>query len=275
MTVSITESVELHNGIKMPLLGLGVWKTKDGDEVINAVKSSIQAGYRSIDTAAAYGNEDGVGIGIKESGIAREELFITTKVWNASQGYDSTLQAFDESRKKLGLDVIDLYLIHWPVKGKYKDTWRALEKLYKDGAVRAIGVSNFQVHHLEDVIKGSEIVPMVNQIELHPRLTQLELRSFCQSHKIQVEAWSPLMQGNLDIPVLAKLADKYNKSAAQIILRWGLQHGIVVIPKSVNPKRIQENAAIFDFTLSAEDSALLDGLNENHRFGPDPDNFNF
>lgn len=275
MTVSITESVELHNGIKMPVLGLGVWKTKDGDEVINAVKSSIQAGYRSIDTAAAYGNEDGVGIGIKESGIAREELFITTKVWNASQGYDSTLQAFDESRKKLGLDVIDLYLIHWPVKGKYKDTWRAMEKLYKDGAVRAIGVSNFQVHHLEDVIKGSEIVPMVNQIELHPRLTQLELRSFCQSHKIQVEAWSPLMQGNLDIPVLAKLADKYNKSAAQIILRWGLQHGIVVIPKSINPKRIQENAAIFDFTLSAEDSALLDALNENHRFGPDPDNFNF
>jgi diketogulonate reductase-like aldo/keto reductase len=275
MTTRITDSTELHNGVKMPLLGLGVWKTKDGEEVIHAVKSAIDAGYTSIDTAAAYGNEEGVGVAIKESGIARDELFITTKVWNADQGYDSTLKAFDESRKKLGLDVIDLYLIHWPVKGKYKDTWRAFEKLYKDGAVKAIGVSNFQVHHLEDVIAGSEIVPMVNQIELHPRLSQLELRSFCQSHRIQVEAWSPLLQGNLDIPVLDKLAAKYNKSAAQIILRWDIQHGIVVIPKSVNAKRIQENAGIFDFTLSAEDVAELDALNENHRFGPDPDNFNF
>jgi diketogulonate reductase-like aldo/keto reductase len=275
MSKQSTESIELHNGVKMPQLGLGVWQTKDGDEVIHAVKSSIEAGYRSIDTAAVYGNEEGVGVAIKESGIAREELFITTKVWNSSQGYDSTLKAFEESRKKLDLDIIDLYLVHWPVKGKYKETWRALEQLYKDGAVRAIGVSNFQVHHLEDVIAGSEIVPMVNQIELHPRLSQVELRNFCQANRIQVEAWSPLMQGNLDIPVLSKLAAKHSKTPAQIILRWDLQNGIIVIPKSVNAKRIQENAAIFDFTLSVEDIAELDALNENHRFGADPDNFNF
>jgi diketogulonate reductase-like aldo/keto reductase len=275
MIQQMTDCTVLHNGIKMPWLGLGVWKTKDGNEVIQAVKSAIQTGYRSIDTAAAYNNEAGVGTGIKESGIARDELFITTKVWNADQGYDSTLRAFEESRKKLDLEVIDLYLVHWPVKGKYKDTWRAMEKLYKDGAVRAIGVSNFQTHHLKDLIAGSEVVPMVNQIELHPRLSQLELRSFCQSHLIQIEAWSPLMQGNLDIPALSKLAAKHGKSPAQIILRWDLQNDIVVIPKSVNEQRIKENAGIYDFTLSEEDMAELNSLNENQRFGPDPDNFNF
>lgn len=275
MTQHIADTTILHNGVKMPWLGLGVWQTKDGDEVIRSVKAAIQAGYRSIDTAAAYNNESGVGAAIKESGVSRDELFITTKVWNADQGYDSTLRAFEESRRKLGLDVIDLYLIHWPVKGKYKDTWRALEKLYRDGAVRAIGVSNFQVHHLEDVLSGSEIVPMVNQVECHPRLTQQELRSFCKSHQIQLEAWSPLMQGNLDIAVLTELAAKYGKSPAQIILRWDLQNGIVTIPKSVTESRIRENGNVFDFTLSDEDIAKLDALNENHRFGPDPDNFNF
>lgn len=275
MIQHISDSTVLHNGVKMPWLGLGVWKTKDGDEVIQSVKTAIQAGYRSIDTAAAYNNEAGVGAGIKEGGTAREELFITTKVWNADQGYDSTLRAFEESRRKLDLEVIDLYLIHWPVKGKYKDTWRALEKLYKDGAVRAIGVSNFQVHHLEELLAGSEVVPMVNQVECHPRLTQQELRSFCASHRIQLEAWSPLMQGNLDIPVLTELAAKYGKSAAQIILRWDLQNGIVTIPKSVTEARIRENGNIFDFSLSKEDIAKLNALNENHRFGPDPDNFNF
>ncbi|OXM87353.1 aldo/keto reductase [Paenibacillus rigui] len=275
MIQHISDSTVLHNGVKMPWLGLGVWKTKDGDEVIQSVKTAIQAGYRSIDTAAAYNNEAGVGAGIKEGGAAREELFITTKVWNADQGYDSTLRAFEESRRKLDLEVIDLYLIHWPVQGKYKDTWRALEKLYKDGAVRAIGVSNFQVHHLEELLAGSEVVPMVNQVECHPRLTQQELRSFCAAHRIQLEAWSPLMQGNLDIPVLTELAAKYGKSAAQIILRWDLQNGIVTIPKSVTEARIRENGNIFDFSLSEEDIAKLDALNENHRFGPDPDNFNF
>lgn len=275
MTKHISDSTVLGNGVKMPWLGLGVWKSKEGDEVIQAVKAAIQTGYRSIDTAAVYGNEQGVGTAIKESGISRDELFITTKVWNADQGYDSTLKAFEESRRKLGLDVIDLYLIHWPVKGKYKDTWRALEKLYKDGSVRAIGVSNFHVHHLEDMLAQSEIAPMVNQVEFHPLLSQPELRALCKEKQIQLEAWSPLMQGNLDIPLLTELGAKYGKSAAQIVLRWDLQHGVVTIPKSVTASRIQQNADVFDFELSPEDMAKLDALNENRRFGPDPDNFNF
>ncbi|NOU91634.1 aldo/keto reductase [Paenibacillus sp. LMG 31456] len=275
MTQQVSDCTTLHNGVKMPWLGLGVWKTKDGDEVIQAVKSAIQAGYRSIDTAAAYGNEEGVGVGIKQAGVSRDELFITTKVWNADQGYDSTLKAFEESRKKLGLEVIDLYLIHWPVKGKYKDTWRAMEKLYKDGAVRAIGVSNFHTHHLKDVISESDTVPMVNQIEYHPLLSQQELRTFCNSNQIQLEAWSPLMQGNLDNPLISELATQYGKSPAQIILRWDIQNGVVTIPKSINENRIRENSEIFDFNLSEDDVARINALNKNQRFGPDPDNFNF
>jgi diketogulonate reductase-like aldo/keto reductase len=275
MMQQLSNKTDLHNGVKMPWLGLGVWKTKEGTEVVHAVKTALQVGYRSIDTAAVYGNEEGVGIGIKESGVSRDELFITTKVWNADQGYDSTLNAFEESRKKLGLEIIDLYLIHWPVKGKYKDTWRALEKLYKDGSVRAIGVSNFQVHHLKDVISSSEIVPMVNQVEYHPLLSQQELRTFCQSNNIQMEAWSPLMQGNLDLPLLSELAAKYAKTPAQIILRWDLQNGVVTIPKSIHENRIRENSGIFDFTLSEDDVAKINALNKNQRFGGDPDNFNF
>ncbi|PZE21276.1 aldo/keto reductase [Paenibacillus xerothermodurans] len=275
MIQHIADSTTLHNGVKMPWLGLGVWKTKDGEEVIHAVKSAIQSGYRSIDTAAVYGNEEGVGTGIKESGVPREQLFITSKVWNADQGYDSTLRAFEESRKRLGLEVLDLYLVHWPVKGKYKETWRALEKLYKDGAVRAIGVSNFQVHHLKDLMSDSEVVPMVNQVEYHPLLTQQEVRAFCQANQIQMEAWSPLMQGNLDQPLLTALAAKYAKTPAQIVLRWDLQNGVVTIPKSVNENRIRENADIFDFTLAEDDVESINSLNKNHRYGADPDNFNF
>ncbi|GAA4832701.1 aldo/keto reductase [Paenibacillus vulneris] len=275
MTQHISDSTVLSNGVKMPWLGLGVWKTQNGEEVIQAVKAAIQAGYRSIDTAAVYGNEEGVGTAIKDCGISRDELFITTKVWNADQGYDSTLKAFDESRRKLGLDVIDLYLIHWPVKGKYKDTWRALEKLYKDGAVRAIGVSNFLVHHLEDLLADCEIKPMVDQVEFHPLLTQPELRSFCPQHQIQLEAWSPLMQGNLDIPLLAELGAKYGKSPAQIVLRWDLQHGVVTIPKSISAHRIQENGNVFDFQLTQDEMASIDALNKEHRFGPHPDHINF
>ncbi|MBE1444512.1 aldo/keto reductase [Paenibacillus sp. OAS669] len=275
MTQHISDSTVLSNGVKMPWLGLGVWKTQNGEEVIQAVKAAIQAGYRSIDTAAVYGNEEGVGTAIKDCGISRDELFITTKVWNADQGYDSTLKAFDESRRKLGLDVIDLYLIHWPVKGKYKDTWRALEKLYKDGAVRAIGVSNFLVHHLEDLLADCEIKPMVDQVEFHPLLTQPELRSFCPQHQIQLEAWSPLMQGNLDIPLLAELGAKYGKSPAQIVLRWDLQHGVVTIPKSISANRIQENGNVFDFQLTQDEMASIDALNKEHRFGPHPDHINF
>ncbi|WCN36167.1 aldo/keto reductase [Aneurinibacillus uraniidurans] len=272
---SLTEGVTLQNGVKMPQLGLGVWRAKDGEEVERAVQSALENGYRSIDTAAIYKNEDGVGRALTRSGVPREDLFITTKVWNSDQGYDSTLAAFEESRKKLGLDYIDLYLIHWPVAGKYKETWKALETLYRDGKVHAIGVSNFQVHHLKDLIEGSTITPMVNQVECHPLLTQEDVRAYCREHNIQLEAWSPLMQGNLDHPVLTELATTYGKSPAQIILRWDLQHGIVTIPKSVTPSRIAENADVFDFELKADDMAKLDALNENRRFGPDPDNFAF
>lgn len=272
---ALNDFTVLHNGVKMPWLGLGVWKVQEGEQVVDVVKAAISSGYRSIDTAAVYGNEDGVGKGIVESGVARDELFITSKVWNADQGYDTTLQAFETSMGKLGLDVLDLYLVHWPVKGKYKETWRALEQLYKDGRVRAIGVSNFHVHHLQDLLDGAEIVPMVDQVEFHPLLGQPELRAFCKEHHIQLEAWSPLMQGNLDVPLLAELGKKYEKSPAQIILRWDIQHHVVTIPKSITPSRIAENAAIFDFSLSAEDMEKIDGLNQNKRFGPDPDNFNF
>jgi methylglyoxal/glyoxal reductase len=272
----LQDATVLHNGVKMPWLGLGVWKAKAGEEVEQAVRWALEAGYRSIDTAAIYRNEEGVGKALKESGVSREDVFVTTKVWNADQGYETTLKAFEESRRRLGLEFIDLYLIHWPVKGKYKETWKALEKLYKDGYVRAIGVSNFQVHHLQDVMADTEIKPMVNQVEFHPYLTQKELLAFCREHQIQLEAWSPLMQGEVvNVPLIRELAEKYGKTPAQIVLRWDLQHGVVTIPKSVKKERILENAAVFDFELSAEDMAKLDALNRNHRFGPDPDNFDF
>ncbi|RNB80606.1 aldo/keto reductase [Brevibacillus nitrificans] len=275
MATNISDHSVLNNGVKMPWLGLGVWKAKDGEEVTGAVRSAIKSGYRSIDTAAVYGNEVGVGEGIRQAGIDRDQLFITTKVWNADQGYDSTLKAFDDSVKRLGIETLDLYLIHWPVKGKYVETWRALEKLYRDGYVRAIGVSNFHTHHLEDLRQNSEIIPAVNQVEFHPLLTQKELLGYCQENGIQMEAWSPLMQGNLDHPLLVELGQKYGKSPAQIIIRWDLEKKVVTIPKSITPARIAQNADVFDFSLTAEDVEKINALNENKRFGADPDNFNF
>jgi diketogulonate reductase-like aldo/keto reductase len=260
----------------MPVLGLGVWKSSEGGDVEQAVESAIRFGYRSIDTAKVYKNEAGVSRGIIMSGINREELFITTKVWNNDQGYESTLRAFEESQNRLQTDYIDLYLIHWAVKGKFVDTWRALEKLYADGKVRAIGVSNFQTHHLEELRLHAKIVPMVNQVEFHPYLTQEELRAYCKEHQIQVEAWSPLMQGHfLKNETILSLAKKYDRTPAQIILRWDLQNQVVTIPKSITPARIEENAQIFDFTLETEDVHVLNRLNKDHRFGPDPDNFDF
>jgi methylglyoxal/glyoxal reductase len=273
---SIQDCAILHNGVKMPWLGLGVYKVKNGDEVINAVKTALAAGYRHVDTAAFYENEEGVGQAIKESGVPREQVFVTTKVWNSDQGYETTLKAFETSLKKLGLDYIDLYLVHWPVKGKYKETYKALEKLYKDGLVRAIGVSNFQIHHLEDLMAECEIKPMVNQVEYHPHLTQKELHAFCKQHHIQLEAWSPLMRGGLqEEPILIEIGKKYGKSTAQVILRWDLQNEVVTIPKSVTPSRIKENANIFDFELTTEEMERIDALNMNKRIGPDPDNFDF
>ncbi len=275
MTFQLKDGTVLNNGVQMPWVGLGVYKASEGDEVISSVKHAIQTGYRSIDTAALYGNEEGVGKAIKESGVSREELFITTKVWNTDQGYESTLKAFEVSRKKLGLEYLDLFLIHWPVKGKYKETWGAMENLYREGLVRAIGVSNFQVHHLRDLMEDSFIMPVVNQVEFHPLLTQKELLSFCKENPIQLEAWRPLMRGRLNIPLLNELGEKYKKTPAQIVLRWDLHHEVVTIPKSVTPHRIEENANIFDFQLSDEDIKKIDDLNQNKRFGADPDNFHF
>ncbi|WP_026584813.1 aldo/keto reductase [Bacillus sp. J33] len=273
---NLQSATTLHNGVKMPWFGLGVFKVQDGEEVVHSVKAALKAGYKSIDTAAVYKNEEGVGKAIKEAGVPREELFVTTKVWNSDQGYDSAIQAFETSLEKLGLDYIDLYLIHWPVEGKYQETWKALETLYKEKRVRAIGVSNFHIHHLEDLMQTAEVKPMVNQVELHPLLNQSELRDFCKKHEIQIEAWSPLAQGELlENGVLKEIAQKYNKSVAQIILKWDLQNEIVTIPKSVKEHRIIENADIFDFQLAPEDMDKINSLNENRRVGPDPDNFDF
>ncbi|MEW2920701.1 aldo/keto reductase [Muricauda sp. ANG21] len=267
---------ELHNGVQMPYFGLGVYLSKDGNEVIHAVKDALNHGYRHIDTAAIYNNEEGVGTGIRESNVDRKDVFLVSKVWNTDQGYDSTLKAFDASLNRLGTDYLDLYLVHWPKEGLYKDTWRALEKLYKEKRIRAIGVSNFLRHHLEDLLTSAEIVPMVNQMEFHPYLVQQGLLDFCAEKGIQYEAWSPLMQGNIfDLDIMKDLAAKYNKTIAQIVLRWDLQKGVVTIPKSSKKNRIIANADLFDFELSKEDVQLLDGLDRGKRFGPDPDNFDF
>ncbi|MGN7474240.1 aldo/keto reductase [Bacillus velezensis] len=280
MTTHLQAKATLHNGVEMPWFGIGVFKVEEGAELVNAVKTALVHGYHSVDTAAIYGNEEGVGEGIRqglqEAGLKREDIFVTSKVWNADLGYEETLKAFDTSLEKLGLDYLDLYLIHWPVEGKYIDAWRALETLYRDGRIKAIGVSNFQIHHLKHLMKETEIKPMINQVEYHPRLTQKELLAFCTEQGIQLEAWSPLMQGQLlDHPVLQEIAEKYGKSAAQVILRWDLQNGVITIPKSTKKHRIEENANVFDFELSADDMKRIDDLNENLRVGPDPDNFDF
>ncbi|WGV58915.1 aldo/keto reductase [Brevibacillus brevis] len=280
MPKHLQDTTTLYNGVKMPWMGLGVFKVEEGQELELAVKNAIKHGYRSIDTAAIYNNEEGVGRGIRaglqEAGLTREDLFVTSKVWNADLGYESTLQAYETSLKKLGLEYLDLYLIHWPVEGKFKEAWRALETLYKKGLVKAIGVSNFHVHHLEELLKDAEIKPMINQVEFHPRLSQDELRAYCKEQEIQFEAWSPLMQGQLlDNPVLKGIAEKHGKSIAQVIIRWDLQNGVVTIPKSTKEHRIVENASVFDFELSKEDMEMIHSLNQNHRVGPDPDNFDF
>lgn len=273
---SLQDKIQLHNGVKMPYLGLGVYKVENGHQTEETVQTALELGYRSIDTAAFYENEESVGKAVRSSGIKRNELFITTKVWNSDQGYDETLRAFEKSMNNLQLDYLDLFLIHWPVKGKYLETWQALEKLYKDGRVRAIGASNFKIHHLEDIIKNSELKPVVNQVELHPRLSQEELRLFCKQNEIAVEAWSPIARGRLlNDPILTSLGKKHGKSPAQIILRWHLQNEVIIIPKSVTPARLKENADLFDFELTSEEMKQINSLNRNERFGADPDNFDF
>jgi diketogulonate reductase-like aldo/keto reductase len=275
MVQKIDSTVELLNGIEMPQLGLGVWRAKDGQETENAVLTALAAGYRSIDTASMYGNEQAVGRAIRASGVPREQVFVTTKVWNNEQGYDNTLKAFRDSLDRLEMDYADLYLVHWPVVEKYKETYRALEELYDQGVIRAIGVSNFEIHHLEDLMGSCRIKPMVNQVEFHPLLTQKKLLAFSRKEGIQLESWRPLMQGRLDLPLIQELSAKYGKTPAQIVLRWHLQLGVVTIPKSVQEHRIRENGDLFDFQLEPEDMNRIDALNQNQRFGADPNHINF
>ncbi|MFB4163606.1 aldo/keto reductase [Alteribacillus sp. JSM 102045] len=273
--MSIETSVtKLANGVEMPRVGLGVYQAEAGDEVKQAVKTALENGYRSIDTASFYYNEESVGEAIKESNVPKEDIFITTKVWNDEQGFEETLDAFERSLKKLGVNVIDLYLIHWPVPGKYKETWGALEKLYEEGKVRAIGVSNFTEEHLENLIKEAKVKPMVNQVEFHPRLFQKGLLEYCQNHDIQLEAWRPLGKGDLlGEDVVTRIAEKHGKTPAQVLIRWCLENKVVTIPKSVTPERIKSNADVFDFSLDTEDLQAIDGMNENQRYGYHPDDF--
>ncbi|MFJ4847117.1 MULTISPECIES: aldo/keto reductase [unclassified Streptomyces] len=268
--------ITLNNGVTMPQLGFGVFQVPD-DETAAAVTTALESGYRSIDTAAIYGNETGVGQALAASGIPRDELFVTTKLWNADQGYDSTLAAFDASLARLGLDHVDLYLIHWPAPAhdRYTDTWRAFEKIRSEGRARAIGVSNFEPAHLRRLMDDSGVTPAVNQVELHPRLQQRELRAFHARHGIATEAWSPLAQGALlGDPAVTSIAGRLGRTPAQVILRWHLQLGNVVIPKSVTPERIRENLDVFGFELTDADIAAIDALDDGGRIGPDPDTFN-
>lgn len=274
-------NVTLNNGLEMPLIGYGVFRVPEGDDLAEAVKTAIAKGYRSIDTAQVYRNEESVGRGIRaaieEGLVTREELFVTSKVWNDGLSYEETLAAYDCSLEKLGLDYLDLYLVHWPgIDTNYINVYKALEKIYQDGRVRSIGVSNFHVHHLENLLKETSVVPVINQIEFHPHLTQEEVRAYCKEKGIQVEAWSPLMNGSLlEESLIQQLASKYGKTPAQIVLRYDVQHGVVTIPKTMTPARMTENLTVFDFALTEEEMAQLDTLNDGLRCGPDPEKFNF
>ncbi len=274
--MDIRTTVNLSNGVKMPVFGLGVFMSKEGLEVESAVETALEAGYRHIDTAAVYGNERGVGRAIGRSGIPRREIFITSKVWNSDQGYLTTFDAFRETLERIDTDYIDLYLIHWPKGALSVETWKAMEEIYASGRAKAIGVSNFLVHHLEELLPHCKVAPMVDQVEFHPYLQQPDLQSFCRSHAIQFEAWSPIMKGRVnEIPLLQELAAHYGKTPVQVTLRWELQKGIVAIPKSVHRDRILSNAGIFDFEISDADMGKIDSLDRHHRVGADPDNISF
>lgn len=277
------ENMKLNNGYMIPEIGYGTWQSPDSEVTVNGVKTAIACGYRHIDTAAAYNNEESVGEGIKESGVARNELFVTSKVWNAQRGYEKTIAAFEKTLSDLGLDYLDLYLIHWPASKKdYEnweeinlETWRAMTDLYKAGKIKAIGVSNFKPHHLEALMK-TEVKPMVNQIEFHPGFMQEETVKYCRDNGILVEAWSPLGTGRmLTNPDLQEIASHYGKSVAQICIRWCIQHDVLPLPKSVTPSRIEENRNVFDFEINAEDMQRIDALENFGGSGLDPDEVDF
>lgn len=279
MIHSLTDKVRFNNGVEIPGLGLGVFQIPDEDTA-EVVKNGIINGYRLIDTAQIYGNEVGTGIGIKEglaaTNLKREELFVTSKVWNNHLTYAETITAFEETLKRLELDYLDLYLIHWPGKDAFKESWQALEDLYAAGKIKAIGVSNFEIHHLEKLLSFAKVTPVVNQVELHPKLAQRALRDFCEKHDIKVQAWSPLMQGKLLAdPVVKEIAEKHQKTPAQVILRWDIQQEILLVVKSVHEQRMQSNADVFNFELDSADMARLNQLNEALRVGPNPNEFDF
>jgi len=268
--ISLDTKVKLNNGVEMPIFGLGTYQARKG-EAQEAVLQALKIGYRLIDTASMYGNEEDVGEALRKSGLPREEVFITTKLWNSDHGFKKALAAFEESRKRLGLDYIDLYLIHWPVEGIRSETWKAMEKLLEEGTCRAVGVSNYLTWHLEELLNHSKTIPAVNQVEFHPYLYLKDLQDFCRSHDIQLESYSPLTKGvKLDDPKLAAIALKYSKTPAQILIRWVLQKGVIVIPKSSRKERIEENADVFDFTISSEDMNALDSFHQNFRSSWDP-----
>lgn len=274
--MNILSTITLNNDVKMPQLGFGVFQSEIGKETYQAVRWALEAGYRHIDTAKIYGNEADVGQAMIDSGIPREEIFLTTKLWNEDMRQNRQQEAFQESLKKLQVNYVDLYLIHWPVPGKYHESWKEMEKIYATGKAKAIGVSNFHIHHLDTILEDAEIIPAVNQIELSPQLSQVPLAEYCFSKNIAVEAWSPLGGGVLvNDPRLAEIGAKYNKNAVQVILRWDLQRGIITIPKSVHQNRIIENTKIFDFELSDEDMNYINSLNADKRVGANPDNFHF
>jgi methylglyoxal/glyoxal reductase len=268
---TIRSTVTLRGGVEMPILGLGVWQAAAGAETRNAVRTALELGYRLVDTARAYRNEEDVGAAIRDSGLPRGEVFVTTKLWNSDHGYDSTLRACDESLGRLGLEQLDLYLIHWPVERLRHDTWRAMERILADGKARAIGVSNYTIRHLDELLARAKEPPAVDQVELSPFLHQSALLDHCRRHGIQVEAYGPLVRGHkLDHPALARIGQKHERTPAQVLVRWGIEHGVVTIPKSVRPARIRENADVFGFALDAEDLAVLDALDEGYRTSWDP-----
>ena len=278
MSLTLHDTVQLTSGRRMPMLGFGTWKLQEGDEVRDAVVTALKAGYRHVDTAAMYDNERGVGQAIRDSRVRREEIFLTTKVWNDDirAGYDAVLRACEASLERLKVSYVDLYLLHWPIAEKDREAWRAMETLYRSGKARSIGVCNYLPHQLDALLPGVGVTPMVNQVEFHPFLLQPDLAEACAGYGIVREAWPPLMQGHVgDVPAIVDIAKRLHRTPAQVVLHWALQHRVVTIPRSSNPKHIAENAALFDFELTPDDIALLNELDQNKRFGPDPDRVTF